>query len=375
MNNQKIRAIGAGVLVALWAVLTGFAWFSPAKDRSEAERRPLAQMPAISVDAVFGTDENGNHAFMTGFESYSLDQFPLRDSFRGLKALFHNYVLQQSDNNGYYYKDGYLAKQDLTLDTEAVQKKLDILNKVHHMFISQGENTNCYVSIVPDKSYYLAQLYGYPSVDFHAIAGMAQSSLPWASYVDITDTLELGDYYRTDTHWRQENLIPTAQKLASAMGVAGPEEQRFTAVRVDKPFYGVYHAQAALPVAPDDMYILESNLLEGLTVQVDGASKPGVYDMTQLDSDDQYNIYLSGAKTGMVTIENPNAATDKKLVVFRDSFGSSIAPLFIQDYQSVTLIDLRVFSSMALRMVDFSDSDVLVLLSSLALNNADEAFR
>ena len=77
------------VLVVLWAVLTGFAWFSPAKEMSDSERRPLAQFPGVSLESV--TDGK----FMKNFESYSLDQFPLRDGFRTIKSLFHYRVLGQ----------------------------------------------------------------------------------------------------------------------------------------------------------------------------------------------------------------------------------------------------------------------------------------
>lgn len=381
MTNKKIRAIGAAIIAALWLVLVGFAWFSPAKKYSAAEKRPLAQRPELSLDAVFGTDETGSHPFMAGFEDYALDQFPLRDSFRSVKALFHNYVLGNSDNNGYYYKDGYLAKQDLTLntmsgsDTLAVEQKIAVLNKLYGNVLSQSGG-KFYVSMVPDKSYYLSEKYGYPSLDYSLLETKLRQGLSWAQYVDITGSLELSDYYRTDTHWRQENLIPTVQVLSEAMGVTGPKAEDFVKTKVDKPFYGVYYAQAALPhIKPDTMYVMESSLFDGVSLTVDGAAKTDVYDMTKLSSDDAYNIFLSGAKTGLVQIENPNAATNRHLIIFRDSFGSSIAPLFIGDYAQITLIDLRVISTNVLPMlVDFQDADVLVLLSALALNNADEAF-
>ena len=97
--------------------------------------------------------------------------------------------------------------------------------------------------------------------------------------------------------------------------------------------------------------------------------------MALLNSSDQYNIFLSGAKNGLVVMENPNAATDRHLILIRDSFGSSIAPLLAGDYAKVTLIDLRVTSPASLaRFVDFENADVLVLLSALALNNPDEDF-
>ena len=100
MDNKKIRAIGAGVLVAIWVALIGFAWFGPTKELSEAERRPLTQMPEITVECIL------DGKFMKNFEKFSLDQFPLRDTFRTIKSLFHYYVLGQKDNNGIYIAEG-----------------------------------------------------------------------------------------------------------------------------------------------------------------------------------------------------------------------------------------------------------------------------
>lgn len=380
--NNKIRAIGAALVVALWLSLTLGAWFATPKKYSQSEKRPLDQFPQLNADTVFGTNEKGVHPFMDGFEDYALDQFPLRDTWRSIKALFHGYALQQSDNNGYYYKDGYLAWQDLTLSTMegsdvlAVDQKIQVINKLYEAAMAES-GSKFYVSMVPDKSYYLAQKYGYPSLDYSILENKLKQGLPWAQYLDITPTLELSDYYRTDTHWAQENLIPTAQFLCQEMGVDGPKAENFTPVKVDKPFYGVYHAQAALPhVKPDTMYIMESPIFDGVSYTVDGEPKTDVYNMALLNSDDQYNIFLSGAKNGLVVMENPNATTDRHLILIRDSFGSSIAPLLAGDYAKVTLIDLRViYTPMVAYSVDFQDADVLVLLSALALNNADEKFK
>ena len=117
-----------------------------------------------------------------------------------------------------------------------------------------------------------------------------------------------------------------------------------------------------------------AEVLDSLTIKVDMMQESPIYNHDQLNSSDPYNIFLSGAKKGHVLIENPNVNNGKKLIVFRDSFGSSIAPLFVQDYQTIILVDLRVMSCMSLRMVDFQDADVLFMLSALVLNNLSEAF-
>ena len=57
--------------------------------------------------------------------------------------------------------------------------------------------------------------------------------------------------------------------------------------------------------------------------------------------------------------------------MFRDSFGSSIAPFFIDGYSQITLVDTRYISPSLLGdYVDFTDCDVLFLYSTLVLNKS-----
>ena len=364
MDNKKIRAIGAGVLVVLWLALTGFAWFGPARDISEAERRKLDQMPEITLDSLW------KGQFMGDFEDYTLDQFPLRDPFRQLKALFHYNALQQKDNNGIYMADGYAAKVEYPLNLDSVAHATKRFHDYYNRFLKDS-GSKVYMAVVPDKGYYLAQPNGYPAMDYQAMFASLREQMPWATHIDITDCLSYEDYYRTDTHWRQEKLLPVAQKLSAALGVTAPNAGDFTTIKVERPFYGVYYGQAALPMESEDMYYLRSDLLDACTVQVEMKEQTQVYDMTKLDSLDLYDIFLSGPKS-FITIENPNATTDRELVIIRDSFGSSIAPLLVQDYAKVTLVDIRYQKLEVLgRLIDYSNSDVLFLYSTLVLNNSE----
>ncbi len=367
MNNKKFRAIGAGIIAVLWLVLTGFVWLTPDKDVSTSERRPLDQMPEFSVESFV------NGSFKKDFEDYLKDQFPLRDDFRLFKGFLHTFLLnQKTDANGLFYMDGHLSQHNTVFNQTQFQQRMDVLNQVYEKFI-QNKNANVYVSVIPDKNYYLAQSNDFPGLDYNKIFAEVQSQMSWGQYIDMTGSLNLDSFYTTDTHWKQETLIPVAQLLCQAMGGVGPNADDFTMETIDMPFYGVWYGKAGIPVAADRLNILHSDLLDSLTVKVE--LKPGlVYDESQLTSSDPYNIFLSGAKKGYVTIENPNATSGKKLVVFRDSFGSSIAPLLAQDYASITLVDLRVMSRMSLMMVDFQDADVLFMLSALVLNNTAEAF-
>ena len=373
MTTNKIRAVGVAVLVVIWAALTAFAWLKPADAYSESERSELDQFPELTMETVFSGD------FMKKFESYTLDQFPMRDTFRQLKAVFHYYGMQQMDNNGKYLEDGYIAELAYPLDTVSVEHAIKQFNAVYKLYLKQN-NCKVYATVVPDKGYYLAEKSGHLSMDHEKLFKMIQEGMPWATYVDITGNLTVEDYYRTDTHWRQEQLMPVAEKLTAAMGVSSMDASSMVKILVDRPFYGVYYGQAALPVDSEQMYIMSNSVLDQCTVntlvwdQTTKAMVPnylysGVHDMTKRDAKDLYDIFLSGLEEPIV-IENPNAKTDKTLVVFRDSFGSSLVPLLVQDYAKVTLVDIRAGSTSIpnLKMVDFTDADVLFMYSSLVLN-------
>lgn len=363
--DKRIRNIGAALLVTLWAGLAVASWLTPAKEMSVPERRPLAQFPAVNQDTIL------SGRFMTDFEKFTLDQFPARDGFRAAKSLFHTYVLGQKDNNGIYIADGYAAKQEYPLNGESVDYAASRFYSVYEKYFKDS-GSKIYSAVIPDKGYYLAGESGHLAMDYPALFSRLESQMPWAKHIDLTGTLDRNSYYFTDTHWRQEMLLPTAQLLCEEMGMSAPQREEYTVTEMDKPFYGVYYGQAALPMKPETLYILESQRLKNCKVfDFETESYESVYDMQKLEGKDLYEVYLSGSKS-LLRIENPDARTDRELIIFRDSFGSAVAPLLVSEYKSVTLVDIRYISSAVLeRYIDFSGQDVLFLYSTLVLNNAN----
>lgn len=350
-------------VLTLWVVLTLCLWFAPAKAVSDAERRPLAQMPDIRLDSIL------KGSFMADFEDYTLDQFPLRDGFRTVKSLFHQYVLGQKDNNGIYLSQGYAAQQEYPLDTDSIRHALERFNHLHSKYLTDSE---VYMAIVPDKGYYLAEDSGHLSMDYEELYRLFAEGMPWAEQIDLRQVLSIEDYYRTDTHWRQEQLIPAAQAICRTMGLTLPQMADYTVTALECPFYGVYYGQSALPMKPETISILENDLLDSCAVLDHETGKSGsIYDLSKMEGKDLYEVYLSGSKS-LLTIENPNAATDRELIVFRDSFGSAIIPLLLADYAKVIVADIRYIQMDVLdRFVSFDGQDVLFLYSTLVLNNSE----
>ena len=379
--TKKIRAIGAAIVVGLWLILTGFTWFSPDQVYSFTERSYLDKFPELSVENIL---EKGDKSFMSEFNAYTLDQFPLRDTFRQLKALFHLYALNQSDNNDKYIYNGYIAEMAL-LNESVFQKNLDSIKRVYEKFLKEAPGCNVYMAIIPDKNYYLADVSGHMALDYTELFNRIEANAPWATHISLLDKLDITDFYYTDTHWRQEKILDVAQKIANAMGGQGPREEDFTVQKLEDLFYGVYYGQIALPVAGEDMFVLRSDVLDNCLVSYNGeAPVKGVYDWDRSKVEliekpdggytiygDMYEVFLS-SESGKIVIENPAATTDKELVVFRDSFGRSMIPLLVQDYAKVTILDTRWLSGGTFALdkhITFENQDVLFLYSALVLNS------
>ena len=362
MEKRKNLAV-----VCLTAVfLLGFLLWSiikPDETVSHSERRRLAQAPELTAASVLSGD------FMTQFESYALDQFPLRDSFRRLKAITLLDILRERDNNGIFIADGYAAKLEDTVDEASVQHAADRFQFLYDRYLA-GNGVRIYTAIIPDKTAFLARQNGYPSIDFPAFSALVQKHMPYAEPIDLTADLSLSSYYRTDLHWRQEALLPVAVRIAGAMGVALSET--YDTVTADAPFYGVYCGQSALPLKPDTLRYLTNERLLACTVHDYETGLDGpVYDLSALDGEDPYSMFLAGSKS-LLSIINPNAQTDRELVVFRDSFASSLVPLLLEGYAKITLVDIRYLQPERLgNWLSFDDQDILFLYSAAVLNNSE----
>lgn len=334
----------------------------PKDEFSESERRALAPAPRLSAESLL------SGRFMSEFEEYATDAFPFRDSFRTLKALTAEHLFCRQDNNGVYAADGFLSAVEYPVNEASLERGAARFRYVCEKYLT-AEN-HVYLSVVPDKNCFLARESGHLCMDYADFERQMQEQADFARYIRISDLLELDDYYRTDTHWKQEKIVDVAVRLAQCMGAAADTDYE-THVS-DQDFYGVYHGQAALPLAPDTLCFLTSDTLEHCTVY-DGQNgrRIPVYDLERARGRDPYELFLSGALS-LVTIENPGAGTDKRLVIFRDSFASSLAPLLVSGYAQITLVDIRYIHPDSLgQFVDFAKSDVLFLYSTLVLNHSE----
>lgn len=362
--TTKIKNLVTLILVAL-IIFGGTLVFiiSPDKAHSSAERRPLKQFPELSFDSVV------SGRFMGNFESYTQDQFPGREIFRGIKAFTALNIFRRQDNNGVFEAEGHLSTLDYPMDEDSLLWAASRIENVRRLYLDDS-NCDLYFSVIPDKNCFLAEKNGYPSYDYDVLVSFMKDKLAGMEYIDIFPQLNLDSYYLTDSHWKQEAIVPVAETILEAMGADGMAAHELNTAEAE--FRGVYTGQYALPTGAEKNRYLTNEVTENFIVfdHENGQEIP-LYDMEAAAGEDPYEMFVGGPLS-LVTIENPMASGERELIVFRDSFGSSIAPLLAEGYSKVTLVDIRYIRSDFLKdHIDFEDQDVLFLYSSSVLNNSE----
>ena len=363
--NDKIKSIVLTVLSAV-VLLTLSVWCiaKPGAEYSDSERRVLASFPEITWENIISAK------FMGDFEDYTVERFPMRDFFRSIKALSEKYLFIKKDNNDIDTADGHISKLEYPMNTHMLDNAADKFSFIYEKYLSD-KNTNVYFSIVTDKNFFLAEKNGYLSLDYAQVISYMKEKTGYMTYIDITDKLSIDDYYTTDTHWKQECIVDVAEYIGECMGVELNSE--YTENTLDNPFYGVYYGQSALPFKADTIKYLTNDVIDNCIVTSYDTGKPekkSVYNMEKAFGKDPYEMFTEGT-VALLTIENPDATTEKELIIFRDSFASSLSPLLAGGYKKITLVDIRYISSAMLgSFINAENCDVLFIYSTMLLNNS-----
>lgn len=133
-------------------------------------------------------------------EKYFLDQFILRDGFRSVKAFSRLFIFGQKENHNLYLVDDGIYKLEYPLDENSVFNAAKRLNDLYDLYL---QDMNVYYAIIPDKNYFTAAREGYPAMDYNRMLEILHREIRHMTYIDLFSCLSVGDYYRTDHHWRQ----------------------------------------------------------------------------------------------------------------------------------------------------------------------------
>lgn len=299
---------------------------------------------------------------LDNLEKYLSDQFPLRDSLIKLNSTIDRYVLGNKESNDVYIKEEFLIDKNYPQDDKSIN---NFINKMNYLNDTYLKNSNTFIAIIPDKAYYLDD--NYLKIDYNSIYKELEKELN-INYINIKDLFNLNDYYKTDIHLKQSSYFKLIEELN--------KKYDFNYEKVEynennyKEFIGSSYSKSTIFTKKENLTYLSNNIIDNTSVHHLEYGARKVYDIDKLGGTDSYDVFLSGP-SALIEIENNSSTTDKELIIFRDSFSSSLAPLLIPYYKKATLIDLRyIRNDLLIDKVDYQNKDVLILFSTLIVNKS-----
>lgn len=355
--SDKIKDIVV-TLVFLFTIIILFLINVIKKDTdiSIAERRKLATMPKLTTKSLF------DGTYFKKFDSYVTDQFIERDAFRKIKIDIELSI--KGEYNNLYMHDDYIIEEIFPLNSNSINNLTNKINYIKNTYLNN--NSNVYYTIIPDKNYFVNK--GNLKLDYNKLQDIMKGNLTNINYINIFDKLTLDNYYKTDTHWKQEDLYNVAHTIANQMNFSITNDNVINTVTT---FKGSYASRLSVTKDIDTIKTISNlSILNSSVYNYDTKKYTKIYDYNKLKSLDKYDIYLSGASS-IIDIVNPTSISNKELIVFRDSYGSSLIPLLIDGYKKITVVDIRYVSSRILdKYIKFNNQDILFMYSVLTINNS-----
>lgn len=349
---MKDKIITITTLIIIYGVMV-ISIITKDNTYSFSERRELAKLPTKFSDTYFEKLDN-----------YLVDNIAFRENFRSLKSYYNFFILNELDNNNAFVKNGYIFKMD-ELNKKSITYFVNKINKLYDTYLS---NNKVYLSIIPDKLYYLDDD-TYLKKDYDYIFDTIPNNINKnITYIDIRDDLKLEDYYQTDIHLKQESYLNVLKTLAPYLDI---NHNTTYEKKIYDNFYGALYGNIALNIKPDTITTLNNSTIDkAIVYNYEKNITDKVYNEEYLKHLDAYDIFLGGA-TPLITITNNDSNNDKELIIFRDSFGSSLAPLLINNYHKITLVDIRYINSKLLKdYIDFNNKDILIIYGLEVINNS-----
>lgn len=316
---------------------------------SKSERRKLTSI----------NDLKNN--FNANLDKYLSDQIPLREELLTINNAFNRYLLQNQEYNDVYLQGEYIIEKNYPLDEQSLSNFLKVLNNIQSKYLA---NSNCYYTIIPDKSYFLNNKY--LTLDYEYLYNNLNKKINM-SYLNIKDILTLEDYYKTDIHLKQESYFKIINQLSEKLNF------KIQDIKYNINSYSNFKGTSfyKVPFSKEEtLNYLTNDYQKNISIKHLEYNDSELYKTIALNSSDAYNVFLSGPSS-LITITNNNLENDTELIIFRDSFGSSLAPLLTPYYKKITLIDLRYINmKLVNNYVDFNNKDILFIYSTLIVNNS-----
>lgn len=360
---KTMQRITAAIFVLFLAVFGVLHIALPDRTFSPVENRNLAQLPK------FTWKDLADGSYTADLETYLADQFPLRDGWIGLKTRYEYMLGHREFNNVYLAGDKLISKVH---DASRAEKNLGYIAA-----LLEKTDKPVYLGLIPTAAEIWRDQLPYGADTFDQWAFLEEAKKLGANWVDMGGMLQAhadeAIFYRTDHHWTSLGAYYGYAALMEALGEEPLPLGEGTTVSED--FYGTLYSSSGVHwLEPDAIQRYVSG--EGVTV-LNGftGETGGLYVDKFLGEKDKYASFMGG-NNPIYIVKNPDAQTDKKLLVVRDSYSDSLAPFLSQYYSEVHLLDLRYYRTPVAKYAEDNGLDEIFVCYSVEnfVKDADAVF-
>ncbi len=342
-------AVYGGLILLL---LAGIAAFVFRQDFSGWEKRSLTGIP--------GNLSLSNWTMNDDLESFLSDQVPFRQPMVNLHALTQVYTGRATQLEAWPVGDA-VTESPVRADQETLKKRVAGMKEL-------AGDTPCLFLTPPtagmmrmnEMTAARRALYGEESAIYDELTAEE-------GFVPLREAFEASSeptFYYSDHHWNSTGTELAYRAYCRAAGLEPAAQEAFTYTQYGH-FHGTTYSRSGLPFVREDTLICaEPKAAVTLTIREDGAEYDHLIFPEKAETYDGYAVYLNG-NHGMLTISNPEAAGGT-LLVFRDSFASSLLPYLSANYARITAVDVRYYpGSFRDAMEEAGEADQILFLYSL----------
>ena len=334
--RKKIDIVTVGLFLLALLIVPLYWLLFPRKTFSDSERRYLAEPPKLTSLKDWSYDD--------AVETFLADQLPGRDALVGLNAYTVLLSGRQVSSEIWRDKEGYLVEAPITAAPDQLQKRLDRMAAL-------GEKTdlNVYVMAVPSTGYVrrgtlpkaLAALYH--DDDLLNMIDQTPGIIPVSLEAAFLSEGQSW-YYRTDHHWTGEGAYAAYRLFMAAAGHEALPYDSFYHHTV-AGYVGSTRSRSALWLTEGDVLTMDEPMNTPVTVSFsdDEQTYTSLFFLDHLGEYDWYPLFLDGNHP-VTVIENGSAPADAPtLLLVKDSFGNTLAPLLTPSYGKIVLVDPRYY--------------------------------
>lgn len=281
--------------------------------------------------------------------------------------------VQDNIMNGLYVRDG--AAYSKYYFTESVAEKYSsVINTCAAKLDGKAE---VFSILVPDQSGVLLS-----DSELRALGGSSQGDAikyydsllsGQVKKVDVFQALRdhNGDYiyFRTDHHWTQLGAYYAYVKFCEAAGIQQVPLEDRQMTEFDN-FLGSFYQKLKDPemeANPDVVDAYQPNGTNDMRyIDKDGnwTDAKVITDVSSWNRGTKYQTFIAGDQP-YAEIENPAVADDSSVLLVKESFGNAFAPLLVDNFHKVYVIDYRYYPGNIVDFVEQSGVQKVVFLNNI----------